>query len=89
MEALLGFHLPTQQIMMRRPSLARYGKIMSSSSLYTLLAGSPHSTRGGHSVHGDPSARVLYSVAIRVPNDHEHAQANKFKSVVELKNMVA
>ena len=25
----------------------------------------------------------------RVPNDHEHAQANKFKSVVELKNMVA
>ena len=25
----------------------------------------------------------------RVPDDHEHAQANKFKSVVEFKNMVA
>ena len=26
---------------------------------------------------------------IRVPNDHEHAQANKFKIVVEFKNMIA
>ena len=32
---------------------------------------------------------LTVTIVNRVPNDHEHAQANKFKSVVELKNMVA
>ena len=33
--------------------------------------------------------QIEVKVKYRVSNDHEHAQANKFKSVVEFKNMVA
>ena len=36
-----------------------------------------------------PLGRKVDVEKCRVPDDHEHAQANKFKSVVELKIMVA